>query len=68
MIDRLGLGDCFEQVIDSAKVGVEKPDPRIFHVAAEALQVAPANSLYVGASGGQAQAIGQAIWSKKSNS
>jgi len=48
LIVRLGLGDCFEHVTDSTKVGIEKPDPRIFQAAAEAMQVAPANSLYVG--------------------
>ncbi len=48
LIARVGLGDCFEQVVDSGKVGVEKPDPRIFHVAAEAMQVTPESSLYVG--------------------
>ena len=48
LIARVGLGDCFEHVTDSGKVGVEKPDPRIFHVATEALSIAPASSLYVG--------------------
>jgi HAD superfamily hydrolase (TIGR01509 family) len=48
LITRLGLGDCFEQVIDSGKVGVEKPDPRIFQIAAQAIGIEPANSLYVG--------------------
>ena len=48
LIARVGLGDCFEHVTDSAKVGVEKPDPRIFQIAAEAMQVDVANSLYVG--------------------
>jgi putative hydrolase of the HAD superfamily len=35
-------------VIDSHLVGVEKPDPRIFQLALDALDVVPARSLYVG--------------------
>jgi len=35
-------------VIDSHLVGVEKPDPRIFQLALDALRVAPERSLYVG--------------------
>jgi putative hydrolase of the HAD superfamily len=35
-------------VVDSAVVGVEKPDPRIFAPALEACNVKPANALYVG--------------------
>lgn len=43
-----GLLPYFEFVIDSALVGVEKPDPRIFHTALDRLGVAPAEALYVG--------------------
>jgi putative hydrolase of the HAD superfamily len=35
-------------VIDSHLVGIEKPDPRIFQLALDALDVVPARSLYVG--------------------
>jgi putative hydrolase of the HAD superfamily len=35
-------------VIDSHLVGIEKPDPRIFHLALEALEVEPSRSIYVG--------------------
>ena len=35
-------------VIDSHLVGIEKPDPRIFKFALDALDVAPERSLYVG--------------------
>lgn len=48
LIARVGLGDCFERVIDSGNVSVEKPDPRIFQIAAEAMQVAPRDCVYVG--------------------
>jgi HAD superfamily hydrolase (TIGR01509 family) len=43
-----GLRQYFDVVIDSALVGVEKPDPRIFHAALDALGVAPGEALYVG--------------------
>jgi HAD superfamily hydrolase (TIGR01509 family) len=43
-----GLRDCFEVVLDSALVGVEKPDPAIFRAALAALDVAPSQALYVG--------------------
>jgi putative hydrolase of the HAD superfamily len=43
-----GLRDYFDVVIDSALVGIEKPDPRIFHAALDALGVAPSEALYVG--------------------
>ena len=35
-------------VVDSRLAGFEKPDPRIFLPALDALQVAPAEALYVG--------------------
>jgi putative hydrolase of the HAD superfamily len=43
-----GLRGYFDVVIDSALVGVEKPDPRIFYAALEALGVSPEEALYVG--------------------
>ena len=43
-----GLRDYFDVVIDSALVGLEKPDPRIFRAALEALGVQPEEALYVG--------------------
>lgn len=43
-----GLRDRFDLVIDSALVGVEKPDPAIFRAALKALGVAPREALYVG--------------------
>ncbi|HEX2250795.1 MAG TPA: HAD-IA family hydrolase [Gemmatimonadales bacterium] len=47
-LEAAGLRRYFDVVIDSARVGVEKPDPRIFHAALEALGVAPSEALYVG--------------------
>jgi HAD superfamily hydrolase (TIGR01509 family) len=43
-----GIRDRFELVLDSALVGVEKPDPAIFRAALTALGVAPEEALYVG--------------------
>jgi putative hydrolase of the HAD superfamily len=43
-----GIRDRFDVVLDSALVGVEKPDPAIFRAALAALGVAPAEALYVG--------------------
>jgi putative hydrolase of the HAD superfamily len=47
-LEAAGLRDRFEVVLDSALVGVEKPDPAIFRAALAALGVAPAEALYVG--------------------
>ncbi len=43
-----GLGVEVGTLIDSGAVGVEKPDPRIFHLALEALDADPARTAYVG--------------------
>lgn len=43
-----GLRQFFDVVVDSDLAGVEKPDPRIFAFALEALQLRPDEALYVG--------------------
>ena len=43
-----GLGVEVGTLIDSGAVGVEKPDPRIFHLALEALDADPARTAYIG--------------------
>jgi len=48
LLDGAGLGDALDFVIDSAVVGVEKPDPRIFHLAVERAGVAAYEAVYVG--------------------
>jgi HAD superfamily hydrolase (TIGR01549 family) len=48
VLSRCGIVDCFESVTDSGIVGVEKPHPKIFATALEAMQVRPDESLYVG--------------------
>jgi HAD superfamily hydrolase (TIGR01509 family) len=45
---KLGILDCFDAVVDSAKVGVEKPDPRIFEIACERTGTTAARALHLG--------------------
>jgi putative hydrolase of the HAD superfamily len=52
MLDRLfaelGIGDDFDLLLDSGKVGLEKPDPRLFAIALERFAVTPAEALHLG--------------------
>jgi HAD superfamily hydrolase (TIGR01509 family) len=43
-----GLGPLFETVVTSQSCGFAKPDPRILHVALDAMGVAPRRAVYVG--------------------
>lgn len=43
-----GLDRYLDAIIDSHVVGVEKPDPRIFHMALDRCGVAPADAIFVG--------------------
>ena len=45
---RFGIARYFDVIIDSQVVGVEKPDPRIFRLALDALGVPPEEALYAG--------------------
>lgn len=47
-LDACGLTLHFTAVIDSHLVGVEKPDPRIFHLALAACGAVPAETVFVG--------------------
>ena len=47
-VERAGLGHLFETIVASAAVGVEKPDPGIFHVALERLGISAARVLHIG--------------------
>jgi HAD superfamily hydrolase (TIGR01509 family) len=47
-LGRLGLASAFDLMIDSAEVGVEKPDAGIFSLTVERLGIAPAAALHVG--------------------
>src|SRR5579885_3241720 len=44
----MGIHDRFDLVIASLEEGMEKPDPRLFHLVLDRLQVDPANALHVG--------------------
>jgi HAD superfamily hydrolase (TIGR01549 family) len=48
LFDRLGILDCFDTVVDSAKVGVEKPHAHIFEIACERTSTTPSRSLHLG--------------------
>ncbi len=46
--DDTGIGEHVGVVVDSAVVGFEKPDPRIFHAALAALDARPEDAVFVG--------------------
>jgi putative hydrolase of the HAD superfamily len=46
--DRTPLGTLFDSTVFSCSVGVSKPDPQIYALAAEELEVEPADCLFVG--------------------
>ena len=46
--ERLGLTSAFEVIVDSHVEGVEKPDPRFFHIALERSGADAASTLHVG--------------------
>lgn len=48
LLERAGLSPHFELVVDSAEVGFEKPDPRIFLAATQRLGIEPSRCAYVG--------------------
>ncbi len=48
LLESRGLTRYLEFVIDSQVVGVSKPDPRIFRMGVERLEMGPAEVLYVG--------------------
>lgn len=48
LLEVAGLASFLEIILDSAHVGVEKPDPRIFLAAAEGMSLPPSACAYVG--------------------
>jgi REG-2-like HAD superfamily hydrolase len=48
LLREVGLAPHFDFIIDSHVVGIEKPDPRLFHLACERAGVEPAEVIYVG--------------------
>lgn len=67
LLHELGLAERFAAIVVSAEVGVEKPHPRIFAVAAERLGERPERILHIGdrrledVEGAQAAGL-QALW------
>jgi putative hydrolase of the HAD superfamily len=47
-LERTGVAGWFAGAVTATDLGVGKPDPRIFHLACEHLDVAPADVLHVG--------------------
>jgi putative hydrolase of the HAD superfamily len=47
-VDRVGIGHCFIASVSARDAGVAKPDPRIFHAAARAVQMRPDQILHIG--------------------
>lgn len=48
VVAEFGLSDYFQCIVDSARVGVSKPDPEIFDIALRALRVRASDSIVVG--------------------
>ncbi len=48
ILDEAGLSGAFDVVIDSGRVGVSKPDPRIFMLALEKLGLRPEQAAFIG--------------------
>jgi putative hydrolase of the HAD superfamily len=47
LTERWEIADTFDELVISAEVGIVKPDPRIYHLALERLQVAPQEAVFV---------------------
>jgi epoxide hydrolase-like predicted phosphatase len=47
MAQELDIADCFDVFVTSAETGVMKPDPRIYQVALEKLEVLPPEAIFV---------------------
>jgi HAD superfamily hydrolase (TIGR01509 family) len=58
-LERLGLTDEFDTIINSSVVGAAKPDRQIFLAALAALQARPETTLYIDDSPGHVQAAAE---------
>lgn len=47
LLDQLGVTDLFDVIVISGLVGVQKPNPAIYHVVLERLDLAPAETILV---------------------
>ena len=45
--NKLGIADLFDQVVNSARVGLAKPDPAIYELTLERLGIAPQEAIFV---------------------
>jgi FMN hydrolase / 5-amino-6-(5-phospho-D-ribitylamino)uracil phosphatase len=71
-LNRVGLAQYFRAAISAREFGVGKPDPRIFHAAAGAVDLTPENVLHVGDDAtldalGALNAGMQAVWLNRSD-
>jgi putative hydrolase of the HAD superfamily len=48
MLIEVGLRELLDAVVDSAVVGITKPDPRIFQIALDRLDLSPADAIMIG--------------------
>jgi len=68
LLDQVGIANAFEAIIDSGRIGIEKPDPQIFAHAIAALGLPPGTTgIHIGDSwaadiGGALAAGWRAIW------
>jgi putative hydrolase of the HAD superfamily len=46
-LERLGVAERFDSIVNSARLGLAKPDPQAFHAAAEQMGVEPASCVFV---------------------
>jgi FMN hydrolase / 5-amino-6-(5-phospho-D-ribitylamino)uracil phosphatase len=71
-LDRVGIAQYFRAAISAREFGVGKPDPRIFHAAAGAVDLTPEDMLHVGDDAtldalGAMNAGMQAVWVNRSD-
>ena len=43
----LAVDELFDVILDSSEIGIRKPDPRIFHLALEQLDIAPGEAIFL---------------------
>jgi putative hydrolase of the HAD superfamily len=48
VLEHLGIRGCFETIVISSELGVDKPDVRMFSTALDALGVTPGETVYAG--------------------
>lgn len=46
-VQQFGLDEVMDEMVISAEEGVAKPDPRIYHIAAERLEIRPEEAVFV---------------------